>query len=415
MRNPKIPLFFDGQTGDYWLQVGQRFMKLNQRDLEMHLTVRGIDDFKHFSNQVLEKEKAVRFWAQTERRVDYAGPLAGHKPGAFMTADGKRILVTSGAEMPEPVKGRPDAFEDFIAELLPDGQATHFLHWLKVRAESLEAVDFRASQLFVMAGPSGCGKSLCQDLVTEFFGGRVAKPIRYMTDATPFNSDLAGAEHWLMSDEKGLSGDIRSRRNFGEAIKEMCVVREMSVHAKGKEAITLPTWRTGTLTLNDEQENVCKLPPLDDSIIDKIFLTKCAKAKIGSNRIKVWKKLKSDLPALRWQLQQMQIPKDRQCPRYGVKSWHHPELLEVLQNLSPEQRLLALIDEVIELDHGCWLGTAMKLEQELRNGGQFNFAADKLFTWSGSCAQLLARLKAQYPARFEQVRTETTREWRITR
>ena len=78
--------------------------------------------------------------------------------------------------------------------------------------------------------------------------------------------------------------------------------------------------------------------------------------------------------------------------------------------MSPEQRLLSLIDEVLDLP---WSGTAMNLEKELRNGGQFTFAADKLFSWSGACGTFLGRLRDQYPARFSYDRTEAKREWRI--
>lgn len=408
MSKPNLPIFYDGK--DYWLKIGECFRKMGWSDLKMHLEVRGIDDFDHSSARILCKLDAIRFWVQTEKFCDFAGPLAGHKPGDFTTPDGKRILVTSGSKMPEPVKGDPETFEKFAAELLPDGQLSHFLYWLKVRAESLEAGDFRASQLCAMAGESGCGKSLMQDLITEFFGGRVGKPIRYMTGQTPFNEDLAESEHWLMSDEKGLSSDIRARREFGEALKEALVVREMSVHPKGRKAITLPTWRSVTLTINDEPENLAKLPPLDDSILDKMFLFKCAKATIGSDRIKVWRKLKSDLPAVRWQLQKMVIPKDRQCPRYKVKSWQNPEIVQILKDQSPEERLLGLIDEVLDFP---WTGTAVSLQSELMQS-KYAFAADKLMKGSSACGTYLARLKIQHPKRFAYERTETKRQWTIT-
>ena len=416
MSKPTLPLFYDAGSCDYWLRVGERFMKLGKRDLEMHLEVMQIEEFKHHSRESLKLMDSIRFWAQTERCVDYAGPLAGHDPGLLKTADGTMILVTSGSKMADPVKGDPEAFEKFISELLPDGQAIQFSYWLKCACDSLEAGDFRPGQLVVLAGESGCGKSLMQDLITEILGGRCAKPMRYFIGETAFNSDMAEAEHWALSDDKGCSMDIRARRNFGEAIKEACVVTLMSVHAKGHKAITLPTWRRVTMSVNDESENLCKLPPMDGSILDKVFLFRCAKATIGADRKRVWKKLAGDIPALRWYLKKLTIPKALSCPRYGVKAWHHPWILEILTDMSPEKRLLALIDEILKdtFKDGPWQGTAMALEKEMRES-KFSFAVEKLLSWSGAVGTYLGRLAHVDPERFSYDRTAASRTWTISK
>jgi energy-coupling factor transporter ATP-binding protein EcfA2 len=411
MRNPKLPLFFDQATGDYWLQIGPRFSRMKIADLKLHLQVRGLDDFQLHPN--LERMDAVRFWAQTERAVDYAGALAGHPVGPFETTDGRRILVTSTRRTWQPVEGDTDSFDRLLAELLPDGQSVHFLYWLKCAVASLSAGDFRPGQLVTLAGESGCGKSFLQLLITEILGGREAQPMRYFIGDTAFNSDMTSSEHWSLSDDKGISMDIRARRNFGEAIKESVVVTKMSVHAKGKDSVTLPTWRRLTMSVNSEPENLSKLPPMDDSILDKVILFQCGKAELGEDRAKNWKKFTKEIPALLFALEQITIPKGLRCTRYGVKSWHHPRLLEILTDMSPEQRLLNLIDEVIDFREGPWTGTSIALEKELRES-KLGFAADKVLSWSGAAGTYLARLAQTHPQRFLFTRTATTRRWTIT-
>lgn len=47
-----------------------------------------------------------------------------------------------------------------------------------------------------------------------------------------------------------------------------------SCHAKNRQAITLtPLWRL-TISLNDEPESLLTLPPLDNSLEDKVILCK---------------------------------------------------------------------------------------------------------------------------------------------
>jgi phage/plasmid-associated DNA primase len=110
-------------------------------------------------------------------------------------------------------------------------------------------------QALVLVGPANGGKSLLQDIVTAILGGRQAKPSSFMTGATHFNGHLAGAEHLRISDENPLT-DIRSRRNLGAQIKNICVEASQNIEDKHRTAITFkPFWRL-SISLNDEPENL---------------------------------------------------------------------------------------------------------------------------------------------------------------
>jgi hypothetical protein len=59
--------------------------------------------------------------------------------------------------------------------------------------------------------------------------------------------------------------DLASRRVFGSKIKDIAVNSIQTCHGKFVNAIHLmPCWRL-TISLNDEDENLLMLPPLDAS------------------------------------------------------------------------------------------------------------------------------------------------------
>lgn len=402
---PKLEIYFDAAQGSYWVKFhGNRFLNLDSRNVKLHL-MRNSFRIDPEDDYGLKDGDRVLTTAQIDRAVDYAGPLAGHPAGLITTQGGRRVLVTAESNPIQAKKGSCDALDDFFGQLLAVAdpkQLQFFFLWLKVARESLLERDFRPGQMLVLAGPSSCGKSLCQALITEFLGGRMAKPYRYMTGGTQFNADLSKAEHLVIADEQA-SVDIRSRRNFGAAVKDLTVNLEMSVHAKGREAITLPTYRRVSLSCNDEAENLMILPPLDDSIMDKLMLFKCTHAKLGKDRLKNWKQFMTELPALAARLDGLRISPALADDRYGVKAYHNGELLELVTGISPESRLLQLIDEVCKSDKDSpevFRGTAIQLEQKLRSSA-FQFAVEKLLHFSSACGVYLQRLATKFPQRFE--------------
>src|SRR5262249_16156279 len=138
---------------------------------------------------------------------------------------GRRILVTTEANLITPTAGECRIIEKVIENLFLDSehdQRPCLFGWLKVSLEALYSRRLRPGQVVAIAGERDCGKSLVQKLITEIFGGRAAKPYRYMSGATDFNSELFGAEHLMIEDEVATV-DGRKRRDFGARIKDFTV------------------------------------------------------------------------------------------------------------------------------------------------------------------------------------------------
>lgn len=138
------------------------------------------------------------------------------------------------------------------------------------------------------------------------------------------------------------------------------------------------------------------------------------------DRTLFWNKLKSEIPAFLYYLSNWIIPEELLFPkieaaRYGFKNFHHPDVLREIDSLSPEYRLLNIIDKEIfdaEIPF-TWTGTAEDLEVKLTSQGDMQHESRKLLSWGNAAGTYLSRLSKKYPSRFIQKRTNSSRTWEI--
>jgi len=417
-KSPELPpIYFDLKSNNYLMELNPgRFTPLSSSDVKAHLQMRGHHtDMKNdhglsFGNEILAK-------AQVHSYVDYAGPLAGYKAGMMETRRGERLLVTKSVNVPEPGKKKSIPwFEDFVSQIFTTAeQMAFFFAWLKIGYEALYDGTMMPGQLLGLIGPGGCGKTFMQWCITGVLGGRYARPYQYMVGKTPFNEDLAMAEHHIMGDEE-MSYDIRARKKFGAMIKQLCVEPAMRVHGKGKLAFTAETFRRLTASVNDEPEHMLFFPPFDSDIKPKIMLLKCSPAKVlDRNRDKNQKRFFDELPAIAAYLRGFNICRAMQDDRFGVKAYQHPELIATVEESAPEIQLLKIIDDDLKLDdQAAWFGTAEDLKLELQSGKHASTVYE-LLKFPNAAGWYLSRLKQKFPARFVKTSSKGRTRWTITK
>jgi hypothetical protein len=294
---------------------------------------------------------------QATRCVDYIGTLAGRRIG-YYEENGMRILVTSEANLVEPVRGPFDTILAYVDGLftvsepkeLAELQRHTVFGWLKTFCESLRADIYHPGQALGLAGPPGCGKSVFQKLITRIFGGRSGRAAMFLKKRTDFNSDLARAEHLILEDE---NNDISfaARLELGTAIKQITVNEENDVHAKGRDKISFSLRQRLSISCNDRPQRLLIFPPLDEDIGSKIILLRCSAFDFpmplespGEKRA-FWKQIDKELSGfLYFLLNDYQIPENLRDRRFGIATFHHPELAQHLQEFSPQAELLELID-----------------------------------------------------------------------
>lgn len=438
-RVKRLPqVYFDRRDGTYWIKLKDKFDALGTRSIAQHMIKRGLTKdivqgigWRQCDFPCLDAEE--------NNAVDYAGPLAGHRAGLRRDPNGKVYLITEEAKSVwEDLPKNPDPvfFREFIEELLP-GQWHFFCHWLALALQSLRNGDFKRGQAIILAGPAQCGKSLLQYIITQILGGRSANPFKYMKGETNFNFDLIKAEHWMIEDPP-TSTDIKTRREFGERLKECCNNFEIQAHKKNKDGEFVMIFRRITMSINNETEHLALVPPLDEGMKDKVFLFKCEKVVNALNRFQVTEQpelkgmpapmakgqqdelkiratVQAELPAIRaWLLRTFsKVPAHMVDRRFGILAWQHPELLQEINSLAPEERLLSLIDSVLwDADMPTkWEGKSMDLEQELR---KYSISeVERLFRFSNACGAYLGKLLRRHPERVSNRKHDGYTVWTI--
>ena len=96
-----------------------------------------------------------------------------------------------------------------------------------------------------------------------------------------------------------------------------------------------------------------------------------------------WAQLVSELPAFFHYLEQWQVPDALADDRYGISAYQHPEIVEMLEQTTPELRLLEFIDGEIFRNPSTPLDHARLEPWEGR----------KPLAWQNSCGTYLGRLE----------------------
>jgi hypothetical protein len=423
------PMYWEDERQTFWLEGADgTWHCLAYEAIKAHLKDLGASDIGQRGGLSAIDTELVR--VRHHERVRWVGPLAGQPTGLLKLA-GFQILVPSSFKLIQPVPGDWEPIKSMIGQLLGEEQLPYFKAELKLGAEAYRDGSNQPGHMMIFCGPVDSMKSYIQHhVITPLWGGRSADARRYLADRTDFNSDLAAAEHCYLDDAKPY-GDWMSRHDFAEALKGFIVNRQMSVHRKQKEAITLPSWTRITMSINDDEVALRSMPDITASLSDKIHLFKAYSVNLAMpNRTHAERRafdaaVQAALPGFLAELYAWEIPAELLGGRFGVKHYHNQRLLEELDALSDESKLMELIDvsslvcssEPDWKDLPVWIGKAEVLHQELCSDRSTRFAAERLLGWRNATGTLLGKLAKKRPERvaywFHRRGGEPVREWVI--
>lgn len=413
--------YYDAERKEYLVRNSEgTWLSYNESQYKRFLRSRGLSA-KPPEGATLSRQDTAILATQDTRSLVYAGSLAGWRAGVHMAPVG-RILVTKGPRLIVPTPGDWPRLETFLQSLLQDDPAQFpiLMSWLKIAFEALSSFTFRPGQVLAIAGPRNCGKSLFQKILTELLGARFARPYAFMAGRTEFNKDLFAAEHLVVEDDVP-STRLEDRRNFGAHIKEITANEGQRLHAKHRDALVLSVFWRLTITVNDEPENLMILPPIDESLADKIILLRARQATLpcetesSEGRARCWQLLSAELPAFAAALQNWQIPEDLRSHRYGVRHFHHPHILQILADLAPESKLAEILDAALFASAAAspWSGTAAELERYLLSSNDYGGETRRLLTFNTACSVYLGRLAIRLPDRYIRQHTREGNRWTI--
>src|ERR1700730_11651113 len=212
----------------------------------------------------------------------------------------------------------------------------------------------------------------------------------------------------------------QARSALGAQIKAIAVNKIHPCHGKRRDIVNLCPWWRLSISLNNEPERLLILPRLTEDILDKITMLRVTRHPMpmptatADERELFWQTIVEQIPGyLFWLENEFKIPTDWVSQRFGVREFHHPELIEALDELSPALALLELIDQLKPwgVANNEWEGTATELRQLLIQDERTRRDAERLLNWTNACGQYLGELTKMKPHRVKNTRTKDRRDW----
>ena len=99
--------------------------------------------------------------------------------------------------------------------------------------------------------------------------------------------------------------------------------------------------------------------------------------------------------------------------RFGIKAFQHPDLVEILKEMTHENRLMALMEIIVIPDNGSWKGTLEELETALLEDSTYKRQIEKLLYYPTALMTYLRRLQKSTPERVRSYKSNDKRGWEL--
>jgi len=415
-------IWFDGR--DYWRKVDSAWRLFKRQDITLHLRVsQGISDDRPKGASASQMDEVLN-QIQQVKSVDGAAPFIYRKEDSIWFAS-KRYLNISRCR-PVVSNDAPQPWGvcfPYVAELLdgyfdPPEQLPFFLSWLAYAYQNALAGRPRNGQAVFLAGDVNQGKTLLSNLlVSELLGGHVDAS-DFLLGESKFNKELFEVGLWTV-DDTVPSSDPRKQQLYSAMLKKIPANYSFQYQPKFRDQLMLPWAGRVIITCNADPESIRILPDVEMSLLDKVMLFKIGTAE--RDFTDVASRIRADLPGFARFLQDYVIP--AAClgdARFGVKCYHHPELLEEARQSGRTAgfaELLEMFKASIFADPSRdeWSGTATLLLSEMMADEITKHVASKYTP--EQLGRRLNQLKAQgYPIAYQRCSgLARTRLWIITR
>jgi hypothetical protein len=421
-------IFYESEKGKYLMRnTRSGYMSMNEGRLRRHLKTYGFTSVMPEGSTGASSIDHALNYIELNNNVDFAGPLAGHKPGPQEVDGGMKILVTTKARLIEPdpdPRGSFKLLDSFFKGILgsdsePD-QIDFFYSWLGICLKELRTGVIRSGPAIALVGPPDVGKTLFKKILTFLLGGRQSQAGRYLKGATEFNAELFKSELWALDDEI-CPQRFSDRQGLGQFIKKIVADCFDSLHPKGQNAIPVSLWRRLIVCCNDSPEAMAVLPPIDGSegLDDKLAILKAykfedfPKTSTAEEQAKFWERVAFEAPYFVNHLIHRQIPEKMRSRRWGVKVYQNQEVFRALTEDQPDQVLKRLIRNHIT-HSASWAGTSEDLLYDLKKiEGPNASSFEDLRLSSRGLGRLLKTLCTQDPENFQFKREASGRLYHI--
>ena len=414
-------IWFDGR--DYWLKIHDAWRLFKKGDVALHLRVEhDISDERRKGVVATPMDQILNQIHQT-KAVDGAAPFV-YRDATIIHFSGKRYLNIARARLMAPAEESQAWGENFpyIAALLdgyfdPPEQLPFFLSWLAFAYQAAAKGKPHNGQATFIAGDVNQGKTLISNvLVGDLFGGHMDAS-DYLLGESKFNKELFEVGLWTV-DDTVPSSDPRRQQLYSAMLKKIPANYSFQYHPKFRDAIMLPWAGRVLITCNADPESIRILPDTEMSLLDKVMLFKVRTAERDFKDAAA--RIRAELPFFARFILDYQIPEHcRGEARFGVKCYHHEELIEEARQSSRTAGFAELL-EIFRRSFFAngsteeWEGNATELKQAMLSDDAVKALADAYSV--EMIGRLLGKLESQqYPGLSRPPRRGYSRLWRICR
>ena len=131
------------------------------------------------------------------------------------------------------------------------------------------------------------------------------------------------------------------------------------------------------------------------------------------SRMEFWDGVRAEIPSFLHLIENYEIPEDLRESRFGVKAYQDPDLVEILKEMTHENRLMALMEIIVIPENRSWKGTLEELETALFEDSTFKRQIEKLLYYPTALLTYIRRLQKSMPERVKHVKVGGKRGWEL--
>ncbi|MDA7866529.1 DUF3854 domain-containing protein [Verrucomicrobia bacterium] len=370
--------------GVAWGIAKVRYRSFTQTEIERELIARyelTKKQCSYLDGGLSQVDTALR-QIKAKPELDYAGPVAGYsKPGAY-TSGGSTFLVTDGFVIPKSEKGDWSLHKEFLERFCGrnagdphwETQVQCLMGWLQqFRLQMLDQEGEYLGQALAIVGEPDSGKTWWQEnIAPKLISGRFF-PQKLQNLSSQFNAETARNEIISFSDSTGDT-DYRQRERIADHVRAFVANPKSSIEKKGQDRISLPLKQR--LIISANMTGIAALPPLKGGVEDKVMYLKGYRVKLwnGSKDPKAKetiRRLLDQIPAFCYAIDNYGLPVEMADERFGVKAFHHPEIVEETETGKPWEITVQYLEKLIQCNNyrkGTEWQSPMDLYQDIANG-----------------------------------------------
>ena len=126
-----------------------------------------------------------------------------------------------------------------------------------------------------------------------------------------------------------------------------------------------------------------------------------------------WDGVRAEIPSFAKFIEEYVIPENLQESRFGIKAFQHPDLVEILKEMTHENRLMALMEIIVIPENGTWKGTLEELETALLEDSTYKRQIEKLLYYPTALMTYLRRLHKSVPERVRRIKGGGKNVWEL--